>query len=115
MKAYQILIFLLCLIFIHSIEELTEGGCTSNIPASKEKCINGLSDSEKKSGKICCYFRSKLEHETERCLLLNKYQFEHLADVIDFIKLEEKTGDLNIECGSTYFKLGLLSLIFLFL
>ena len=112
MKSYALLIALLCTIFIHSIEESEgEGWEQINYP-SKENCTNGLSDSDKKAGyEKCCFFRGKLVEEKKRCMGFTKYQFEHLVDFIGQYKFSAGTDDLNIDCGSVYFKFGLISLI----
>ena len=112
MKSYALLIALLCIIFIHSIEESEGEGCYNVKYPSKENCTNALSDSEKKDGyEKCCFFRGKVVKERKQCIGFTKYQFEHLVDFIEQIKFDAGTDDMNIECGSVYFKFGLISLI----
>lgn len=112
MKTYLFILALSCLGFIHSSGEGCDGDYLENV--SKETCNNALSEYEKKGGyEKCCYMRCKIgEYEGKSCLRLTKYQFEHLN--FKDMKFECGSEDFNIECDSNYFKLSLLSLIFLF-
>ena len=113
MQTYLFILTLLCLGFIHSSGE----GCyrISYENPSKETCNNALSEDEKKYGnEKCCYMKCKINgKEKESCESFTKYQFEHL----NFKDLKYECGSddgFSIECDSNYFKLSLLSLIFLF-
>ena len=112
MKTCLFILALLCLGFIHSSGE----GCSliSYENSSKETCNNALSEYEKKEGyEKCCYIRCKRgENEHKRCESFTKYQFEHIN--FKDAKYDCGSEDFNIECDSNYFKLSLLSLIFLF-
>ena len=113
MKTYLFILALLCLGFIHSSGE----GCyqISEENLSKETCNNALNEYEKKEGyEKCCYIKCKIGgNENKYCERFTKYQFEHL----NFKDVKYQCGSddgFNIECDSNYFKLSLLSLIFLF-
>lgn len=112
MKIYQIILIALCITFA-----LTCGVKPDETP-DKEKCNGSLTEDEKNKGYThCCFVRYKLEKQEEQksCSRINKYQFDHMIDFLKQTYFEIGTDDFNMECSSSYFKLGLLSLILILL
>jgi len=114
MKAYQVLLALLCINYIYS-ETIR---CNDIENPSKEVCNAGLSDKDKEKGYMyCCYLRYKRttdKEERKSCERLSEYQYKNLDEYVKFYKLFEiESDDFNIECGSTFFKFSVLSLILL--
>ena len=116
MKTYQVLLALLCINYIYS--ETVR--CDEFDNPSKEVCNAGLSDKDKERGYLyCCYIRYKRPRDKEErksCQPLTEYQYKNLDEYIKYYKLfEVDSDDFNIECGSTFFKFTVLSLILLLL
>ena len=114
MEIYLFILALLCLGFIHSFGEGWNDYNSLSIEITKEGCNNAISEDEKKEGyEKYFYIRWKRgENENKYCESYTGCRFEHLY----FKDLKYYCGseDFNIECGSNYFKLSLLSLMFLF-
>ena len=115
MKSYQVLLALLCINYIYS----ETPRCKHIENPTKEACNSGLTDEDKKNGYMyCCYARYKRADGKERtdCVGLTDYQYKSIDDYVKYIKLIEiENDDLNIECGSIFFKFSFLSLILLLL
>lgn len=112
MKIYQIILIALCLTFALNC------GVKIDETPDKGKCNGSLTDDEKNKGYThCCFVRYQAEKQDEYkgCTRMNKYQFDHLIDHLKDAYYQAGTEDYNIECSSSYFKLGLLSLILILL
>ena len=94
-----------------------EDGCQSVTSPTKDACNNALSADDKKYFERCCYAkyrRDGYDKDTEVCLPLTKYKFEHINDVKTNYQFEY-SGTFVIECKAHYIKFGLLSLALLFI
>ena len=116
MKGYQVLLALLCINYIYSVTLR----CAYNENASKETCNAGLSDDDKNDGYMyCCYLRYKIyteQKEEKRCKPVTEFQYKNIDYLLKYIKIFELgSDDINLECGSNFFKFSFLSLILLLL
>ncbi len=94
-----------------------EDGCETVTSPSKDACNNALSADDKKYFERCCYTkyrRDGYDKDTEECLPLTKYKFEHINDVKTTYQFQY-SGTFVIECKAHYIKFGLLSLALLFI
>ncbi len=51
--------------------------------------------------------------EQKLCVPINEYQFKRITKYMEYAYMAAGTEDLNIECYSSYFKFGLISIILL--
>ena len=105
------------LVFVLSLLSLSKENCIGIAKPSKDACNNGLTDDDKKHFERCCYAKYRLDGydtDTEECLPLTKYKFEHVKDAIDDYQFKY-SGTFVIECKADYIKFGLLSLALLFI
>ncbi len=89
-------------------------------PNTKEYCHNSLTEEDKKDGTThCCFARLKRgEKEEKSCVPFNQYQFDHFSVLTshkDMIYMYAGTEDINLDCGSAFFKYSLFSIILLLL
>ncbi len=112
MKSYQILLIALCILWVKA--------CLSGEPNTKEDCHNSLSEKDKEKGySHCCFYRVKRENKEEKdCIPFTQYQYDHFSVITknkDIVFMYVGTEDINLDCGSAFFKLSLLSIILLLL
>lgn len=82
--------------------------------ATKKKCNEGLSSSEKSIFSHCCYFKySYSSQKGETCMPVHKVSYEHIKDYIKGLEITGYTVE-SFDCESSYLTLGILSLVFLF-
>ena len=108
MKLFQILLIALNISWALTCDEKSK---------SKEDCLNSLENNpDKEFGATrCCYVRFKKENlkEQKLCVPINEYQFKRITKYMEYAYMAAGTEDLNIECYSSYFKFGLISIILL--
>jgi hypothetical protein len=111
MKSF-LFIFVLSLLSLSSV--LSED-CINIKGATKDICNKGLSEADKKYYERCCYVKYRADgadKDTEKCLPLTKYKFEHMLDVKKQYAFDY-SNTWVIECNSNYVKFSLLSLVLL--
>ena len=107
-------IFVLSLL---SLSNVLSENCIQITEPTKEKCNKGLTDADKKYFERCCYVKYRADGEdedTQKCLPLTKYKFEHMLDVKKNYAFDY-SNTWVIECKANYFKFSLLSLAALLL
>ena len=111
MKKLQFFIFLILVVYIHSL-------CSGTATSAGDCKQDMLTDNQKNGGMYCCYKTSKSfsnNQEDKVCFAITKVAYENIGD---YIKLREMTGneyDMSIDCKSIYLQFSLISLFLLFL
>ena len=111
MKFYPILLIALCIFLVKA--------CADH-PNTKEDCHNSLTERDKEKGYThCCFARMKRgDKEEKTCYPFNQYQFDHFSVITknkDIVYMYAGTENINLDCGSAFFKFSLLSIILLLL
>ena len=112
MKTYKIIILLITILYVYSSS--TEK-CDMFNPSTRNTCHNLFTDEDRKKGNYCCYHKYKYNDEKYiECLPLSE---EEKADINGYINGLETSEQkvISLDCKSSYFRIGLLSLIYLLL
>ena len=120
MKVLEIIFIAFCIIsFVYSTCEPDE---ENNKIRDKDDCIKRTFSEEESLNEAykCCYMRQKIDStvfkgKRYQCIAVTLNQYNYIKDLIKQYEAESGIDDVEIKCGSSYIKFGLLFLaLFLF-
>ena len=131
MKTYQIYVFTLLIILIHSEDSCGKKDGSRIVPSQASDCHGKLSTDEKdRQYTHCCYVKfDKIEKilnpirnsdgkeidTTAVCSALRQKQFDNINKYIEYSEISDGYDKIEIDCYSRYIKLSLISLILFFI
>ena len=131
MRSYQIYVFILLIILIHTEDSCSRKDGFTVIPSQASDCNGRLSTSEKDKGYThCCYVKydkiekilgqtsnsqGKLVDRTASCEHVRQKTFDNINKYIEISEIFYGYDKYEIDCYSQYIKLSLVSLILFFI
>ncbi len=131
MKTYQIYIFTLLIILIHSEDSCGYKDGSFIVPSQASDCNGKLSTNQKDLGYThCCYVKydkiekvlgtttnseGKVIDRTAVCTALRQKQFDNINKYIEYKETSSGYDKYEIDCYSQYIKLSIISLILFFI
>ena len=99
-------------IFLFSLSISDQCDDFTTIPTKVNDCIGKLSESQIKDElkAHCCY--SKSDNEVNpKCISLTEIQYHYVKEYIKFNEILWGDVNLNIDCNSSYLKIGILYIL----